>query len=280
MTPSKASEGNSLQTENKNLKQRLEDLEKRHDALRLEAKTLQDENKSLITALRLLNGEIEKENKCSNLHADESLGDPVQQDSEWNQVTSKKRKRQGEINQNNDIDNNVKSSSRTTNPREKKSVVILGDSMTHNIQGRKLSKKKHVVSKSFSGSTVEDMSDFVKPFLRRSPDEIILHIGTNNLSTDEPRQLGEKIVDLARFIERESPLTKLAVSSLIVRKDDLDRKVKNVNKTLRSFCNSNGWTFISNENIDASCINKGGLHLNRKGVYKLAGNFRNHIDSD
>ena len=99
MAPSKASEGNSLQTENKNLKQRLEDLEKRHDALRLEAKTLQDENKSLITALRPLNGEIEKENKCSNLHVDESLGDPVQQDSEWNQVTSKKRKRQGEINQ-------------------------------------------------------------------------------------------------------------------------------------------------------------------------------------
>ena len=279
-TPSKTSEESSLQMENKNLKQRLEDLEKRHDALRLEAKALHDENKSLITALRLLNGEIEKENKRSNLHVDESLGNPVQQDPEWNQVTSKKRKRQGEKNQNNDIDTNVGSSRHTTNPSEKKSVIILGDSMTHNIQGRKLSKEKHVVSKSFSGSTVEDMSDFVKPFLRRTPDEIILHIGTNNLSTDEPKQLGEKIVDLARFIARESPSTKLAVSSLIVRKDDLDGKVKNVNKTLRSFCNSNGWTFISNENIDASCINKGGLHLNRKGVYKLAGNFRDHINSD
>ena len=266
--------------ENNDLKQRLQDLEKRHDALRLEAKALQDENKSLITALRLLNGEIEKENNHVNLHTDESLGDPVQQDSEWNQVTSKKRKRQGKKNQNNDIDTNIESSSHTTNPSEKKSVIILGDSMTHNIQGRKLSKEKHVVSKSFSGCTVEDMSDFVKPFLRRTPDEIILHIGTNNLSTDEPTQLGEKIVDLARFIERESPSTKLTVSSLIARKDNLDRKVKNVNKTLRSFCNSNGWTFISNENIDASCINKGGLHLNRKGVYKLAGNFRNHINSD
>ena len=73
------------------------------------------------------------------------------------------------------------------------------------------------------------MSDFAKPSLRRTPDEIILHIGTNNFSTDEPRQLGEKIVDLARFIEQESPSTKLAVSGLIVRKDDLDRKVITVN---------------------------------------------------
>ena len=48
--------------ENKNLKQRLQYLEKRHDAMTLEAKAQQDENKSLITALRLLNGEIEKEN--------------------------------------------------------------------------------------------------------------------------------------------------------------------------------------------------------------------------
>ena len=94
-TPSKILEQSSLQMENKDLKQRLQDLEMRHDALRLEAKALHDENKSLLTALRLLNGKIEKENKDSNLHTDESLGDPVQQDSEWNQVTSKKWKRQG-----------------------------------------------------------------------------------------------------------------------------------------------------------------------------------------
>ena len=94
-TPSKTSEESRLQMENKDLKQRLQDLEMRHDALKQEAKALQDENKSLITALRLLNSEIEKENKHSNLHTEESLGDPVQQDSEWNQVTSKKRKRQG-----------------------------------------------------------------------------------------------------------------------------------------------------------------------------------------
>ena len=185
-------------------------------------------------------------------------------DSDWNQVTSNKRKRQGKKNQNNDIETNVESSSRTENPSEKKSVIILGDSMTHNIKGRKLSKEKHVVSKSLSGCTVEDKSDFVKPFSRRTPDKIMLHTGTNNLLTHEPRKLGEKITDLARFIEQESQSTKLAVSSLIVRKDDLDRKVKNVNKTLRSFCNLNARTFISNENMPAVST-KGDFTLIGKG---------------
>ena len=78
--------------ENKDLKQRLQDLEKCYDALKQEAKALQDENKSLITALLLLNREMKKENEHSNLHTNKSIGDPVQQDSEWNQEKSKKRK--------------------------------------------------------------------------------------------------------------------------------------------------------------------------------------------
>lgn len=78
-TLSKTSEESSLQIENKDLKQRLQDLEKHHDALRLEAKALHDENKSLITAFPLLNGEIEKENKHFNLHTDESLEGREQQ---------------------------------------------------------------------------------------------------------------------------------------------------------------------------------------------------------
>ena len=124
----------------------------------------------------------------------------------------------------------LQTESRNENSAPKKElVIILGDSMTYNIQGRKLSKKKYVVSKSFSSCTVGDMFDFVKPSIRRKPNKIILHVGTNNLST---KQLGEKIIDLARFVEHESPLTKLAVSSLTVRKDDINNKVKSVNKFL------------------------------------------------
>ena len=55
--------------------------------------------------------------------------------------------------------------------------MILGDSMTYNIQGRKLSKAANVESKSFSGSTAHDMFDFAKPFTRRKPEEIIMHTG-------------------------------------------------------------------------------------------------------
>ena len=151
--------------------------------------------------------------------------------------------------------------------------------MTKNIHGGKLSREAHVTLRSFSGSTV-DMIDFVRPFTWRKADELILHIDTNDLKGEEPQQVAKKIVNLELSIERETPSTKLTLSGIINRSDDqgLNRKVPKVNKALRSFCHSNGWKFLSNENIDTSCLNSGGVPLNRRGVYKLAGNFREVIN--
>ena len=56
-TSLKNSEEGSLRMENKDLKERLE---KRHGAKRLEAIALQDKNKSLMTALQLLNGKLKR----------------------------------------------------------------------------------------------------------------------------------------------------------------------------------------------------------------------------
>ena len=69
----------------------------------------------------------------------------------------------------------------------KKTVVIAGDSIVKNIIGPKMSADDpnhyHIV-KQFSGATVSDMEDFVKPLTRRSPDKMILHVGTNDLRSN------------------------------------------------------------------------------------------------
>ena len=49
----------SLQKENDTLKQRLQELESRHTSMKHEATTLIDENNSLMTAIRLLNNELQ-----------------------------------------------------------------------------------------------------------------------------------------------------------------------------------------------------------------------------
>lgn len=66
-------------------------------------------------------------------------------------------------------------------------TVIIGDSVISRIEGWRLSTDNRRVSvKSFSGAKVEDMSHYVKPTLTHAPDEIIIHVGTNNLKKESP----------------------------------------------------------------------------------------------
>ena len=76
----------------------------------------------------------------------------------------------------------------TSNAQTNKPVtVVAGDSIIQNIRGWSLSKANKVVVKSFPGATTEDMEDFIKPILRKEPDNIIIHVGTNDVKAQEPR---------------------------------------------------------------------------------------------
>ena len=80
------------------------------------------------------------------------------------------------------------------------------------------------------------------------------------------------------IINEKSPNTKVTVSGLIIRKGfNLNSKIKSINNLLKLTCEANNWSFIDNSNLDESCLNAGGLHLNRKGSSYLRSNFSNYI---
>ena len=65
-------------------------------------------------------------------------------------------------------------------PNRQKKVMIAGDSVVKHLQGHKMSRNSRVKVSSFPGCTTEDMHDFIKPLLRKNPDEIILHVEANS----------------------------------------------------------------------------------------------------
>ena len=159
---------------------------------------------------------------------------------------------------------------------EKPTAVILSDSINKNIEGCKMLRLIRVINKSFPGSTVDDMSSYMKPTVERKPDYLILHMGSNNIKKDQPRVLTEKIIDLAIKISSEAPRTKVIISGIIERDDPkLNAKTKKANKIVRSFCSQRDWLFIDNSNIDHTHLNASGLHLNKKGTIALAKSFIN-----
>ena len=133
--------------------------------------------------------------------------------------------------------------------------------------------------KPFSGATVHDMKSHIIPTIEKSPDQICLHIGTNDLRSSEPNMVADAIVDLAREIESSCD-AEIVLSEVTTRNDAHCDGVKTINRRLRQFCRQNGWKVISHANITLNGLNKGGLHLNKEGNDLLHRNFVNFLNNN
>ena len=133
--------------------------------------------------------------------------------------------------------------------------------------------------KYFPGATMEDMESYVIPPLRRNPDEVIIHVGTNDLRDKTSRQVAESVVNLSDNILQNSTANKVSISSVIHRNDDLalNSKISECNKILKSFASNRKWGYIDNSKIGSTMLNKGGLHLNHKGSSALAKNITSYL---
>ena len=167
--------------------------------------------------------------------------------------------------------------------RNKKNILIIGDSMVKHLDGRKLKGSlgngQNFYVKSFSGANTEDMADYSKPPMKRNPDVVILHVGTNSLGTNKPAEdIANEINDLA--VDLRNGENEVVVSAIIPRGDDLalNEKGKVVNQELKALCETNDLDFIDHQNIDETKhLNGSALHLNRMGTALLANNFTKYL---
>ena len=273
-----------------------EDLRSENSRLREAILSLKEENKKLVQerdslnfALQIVSREAAAQCLPTNNTPNErtivpNLGEPTPcankpQDS----IVKSKKKRKKSKNKGglNNTPEGKESEPTKTDPKQPKerTTLLIGDSMISRIPGRDLGKAvgHRVIVKPFSGATTKAMNHYLKPSLEFSPNEVILHIGTNDLKTREPKAVAESIVDLARQIESTCDTT-VTLSELVCRKDKLDQAVKTANKHLEKFCHQNGWKLIHHENISYNGLNKGGLHLNSKGNVQFYNNFKSHLE--
>ena len=79
-------------------------------------------------------------------------------------------------------------------------MFILGDNIIKHIKSYSLPKSLDnckVFVKDFPGARVRCMQDYVRPTIRKNPYHIILHVGTNDLTTNIPTEkVAESIIDL------------------------------------------------------------------------------------
>ena len=100
-------------------------------------------------------------------------------------------------------------------------MTIIGDPII-NYQDERLhtNKKRTVKVRSHPGATSEDLIDQCKPIVRRAPDVIILHVGTNDLDKRDEDSIVKNIKKIKNEIVCISPKTKVLISLIILRYDD------------------------------------------------------------
>ena len=97
-------------------------------------------------------------------------------------------------------------------------TLIVWDSMLSGIDERRISKRdRKVKAKNFPGATIDDMYDYIKQLLKKCPDKIILHLGTNNTVNESLKVVLGKLHDLKKSIENSLPESKVIISNLITR---------------------------------------------------------------
>ena len=156
-------------------------------------------------------------------------------------------------------------------PKVKKNIVVIGNSIIKNVNGRDVSRGDSVKIRPHPGASTEDLIDHIKPAIRKNPDIVVVHTGTNDLQNNcNIVKKAKKLVSALKEVDKDNSI-KIAFSSIISREDeDFKDKIMDVNNKLKNYCNSAGMDFINNLNIDGSCLSRGKLHLNRKGTAALA----------
>ena len=130
--------------------------------------------------------------------------------------------------------NNGKPDSYKRNPPKTK-VTVTGDSMIKYLKRDNLSSKNNDVKvDAHPGSTTLDMLDYIKPIVRRKPDVLVIHTGTNDLTNGvntmkEVRQL----VKCVKELDKEEEM-KIGFSSVINRSDtNLEKEIVDLNLKLK-----------------------------------------------
>ena len=135
--------------------------------------------------------------------------------------------------------------------------AIVGDSMVNGIDEKRLSQKYgNVKVFHFSGARIEDLNHYIVPIIKNKPDYLILHVGTNDATTNSSRKIVDDLLMLKINISKQLPNCRIFLSKPTIRHDHgkANPTIRNVNKHL--------------ENLELQCIDNNNInaeHLGKKG---------------
>ena len=168
------------------------------------------------------------------------------------------------------------------NQPEKKKIFIIGDSLTKELKGYKMSKIHRVSCFSISGGNIEEMVHFCRALCSRKPNEIIIHCGTNLLYRrdcdiqPDVKEVIENYKSLVDTIDNEFPDIKITLSNVVERNDRGEEGLQRITD-FNELLNLDVHDVIKHDNINRDHLNNLKVHLNKTGNTIFAQNFIKYL---
>ena len=90
----------------------------------------------------------------------------------------------------------------------KGTTLILGDSTISGLIEKKMSRNRKIKVRYFPGAKIKDMYHYAIPLLEKKPENIILHLGTNDAPYKSDTDILKDLIELKDFILEKSPSCK------------------------------------------------------------------------
>ena len=87
---------------------------------------------------------------------------------------------------------------------KKGTTLIVGDSMIAGLREAKLSRNRNVKARFLPGAKTEDLMFHLIPYLNKKPDNIIIHIGTNDGPYNNENTIYVEIKKIKELIKKPS----------------------------------------------------------------------------
>ena len=161
-------------------------------------------------------------------------------------------------------------------------MLLIGDSNVWPVNEKIL--KHGVSSAKIMTYTIEQATSAIQNLnISRLPEKVLVHVGTNNLSSKEGETndldaIKAKYENLFEALEEKFPSTRIYISELLLRREDIVMDdLKNINEFLTSTCQAreNFSTLLHSFNIDHHHHHlRDNRHLSRSGFYIFLSNIR------
>ena len=132
--------------------------------------------------------------------------------------------------------------------------------MIAGLREAKLSRNRKVKIRFFPGAKMKDFYYYLVPLLKKKPDNIIIHFGTNDAPYKNEDEIYKELKSIKDFINKRHPSCKVYISAPVLRLNN-----KNANNILKKYVEKlkvvAEKSVILHDNILPSHLNKDGLHL-------------------